>query len=283
MKLKKQFILFFSLLLQLNLWGQSVDETKQMADRLYDQKQYHEALYFYQRVAFFSWPEAESAVLARIANCFYAQKDFTRAIEFFDHAYFAATNPSEKTDYLFGKITTYLETKNYHSALIELLGQDFPENSQNHYRKELFLATAYFGLEQYTKAGYHFSESVPLEQKEARHQIELLFENPKDFSRPNPKLALILSAILPGAGQVYAGEPGAGLNSLLLTGTFVGMVLYLSVRIHPIDAILTGLPWFQRYYQGGFDHAERTAELARERRRNQIFQQSLKIISASGQ
>ncbi len=281
MRLKKQYLIIFSLFLQCNLWGQSKESTHHLADRMYAQNQFEEALYLYQRVAYFSKPQADANVLGRIADCFYAQADFTRAIEYYDHAYFATSDTQEKTNYLFGKMGTYLEIKNYHFVLVELLGEDFPTNIQNHYSKELYLAAAYFGLEQFEDAGKHFVEAIPAERKEARQQIESIFNEPKNFSRPKPKVAFILSAILPGAGQVYAGNPGAGINSLILTGSFVGLVLYLSVRINPIDAILTGLPWFQRYYQGGFDQAEISAEHARELRRNKHYQEALQIIGSS--
>ncbi|MCK5821518.1 MAG: tetratricopeptide repeat protein [Bacteroidales bacterium] len=283
MRLKLLYIIGFSLLQAWSLTGQSINETKQLAGRFYAQQNYEQALLTYQRVAFFTSTKTDPEVLSRIASCFYSTGDFTRALEYYDHAYFAETNPELKTDYLFQKVITYLETKNYHFALMELLGQDFDLNSQEHFRKELLLGISYFGLEQYEQAGSHLTEAIPAARVEAKDSIRQLFLNKKLFQRPNPKAALVLSVITPGLGQFYAGDIAGGINSFLLTGTLIGIYAYLTTRLHPIDAILTILPWFQRYYQGGFDHAERAAELERERRRNQIIQQTLDIISNGDQ
>ncbi|MBT3244519.1 MAG: hypothetical protein HN352_15330 [Bacteroidetes bacterium] len=281
MKLKLLYIIGFSLLISSYLAGQDINQTRQLADHYYSLNNYNQALHSYQRVAFFSRPNADAEILSRIAYCFYSGGDFVRALEYFDHAYFAESDPELKTEYLFQKVMTYLETKNYHFALMELFSQDFESNSPQHFRKELLLGASYFGLEDYTEAGRHLHEAIPSENKEARDKISLIFSNEKSFSRPNPKTALILSAILPGLGQFYAHDAAGGINSFLLTGTLLGVYAYLTTRLHPIDAILTILPWFQRYYQGGFDHAEMTAEKEREKRRNMIFQEAINIISQS--
>jgi len=280
MRLKLPFLISFSLLITWTASSQSINETKQLAGHFFAEQNYEQALLTYQRVAFFSKSKADPEVLSRIASCFYSTGDFTRALEYYDHAFFAESNRDLKTDYLFQKVITFLETKNYHFALVELLSQKFEPNSSEYFRKELLLGVSYFGLEKYTEAGNHLLEAVPAERVKDRESIRKLFSNTKSFMRPNPKTALILSIITPGLGQFYAGDLTGGINSFLLTGTLIGIYAYLTTRLHPIDAILTILPWFQRYYQGGFDQAERAAELERESRRNQILQQTLDIISS---
>jgi TM2 domain-containing membrane protein YozV len=92
-------------------------------------------------------------------------------------------------------------------------------------------------------------------------------------------LASWLSIFLPGAGQIYAGETLAGINSLLLTGFFVGVGFYIISISSPIDALFTALPWFQRYYQGGFQRAAEMAKHKRTENRNQIFNQVIELIA----
>lgn len=283
MRLKKLYLIVFSLTIASLGQSQTPAETRVLADQFFGSGQYSSALSYYQRLAFFSKDDADPLILKQIADCFYATNDFVRALEYFDHAYFASDSESFRTQCLFDKTTILLELGNYHYALAELLGLDLEVGSSEGFKKEFYLGAAYFGLNQFEEAGRHFQSALPLGAEKQRNEIQSLFANPKKFTRPNPKTALILSAILPGAGQVYAGDLGAGINSLLLTGTFVGLVFYLSARVHPIDAILTGLPWFQRYYQGGFDHAERTAESARTNQRNRIYQQTLKIVGETFQ
>lgn len=280
MRLKLLFLIGFSLTLSLLSLAQNNHDTRLLADQFFTQGNYEQALFTYQRIAFFSNTRADPEVLYLIASCFYSTGDYQRALEYYDHAYFGESDKAKKTVYLFQKVITLLETGNYHFALMELLGMEFTPQSQNNYKKELLLGTCYFGLEQYEKAGDHFVEAVPEENYNARDAMRHLFSDTKEFNRPNPKTALILSIITPGLGQFYAHDIAGGINSFLLTGTLLGIYAYLTTRLHPIDAILTVLPWFQRYYQGGFDHAERAAELERERRRNLNYQQALKIIGS---
>lgn len=44
-------------------------------------------------------------------------------------------------------------------------------------------------------------------------------------SRPSPGLAALLSFVIPGAGQMYAGRVGAGLGWFI--GTIIGYVLFI--------------------------------------------------------
>jgi tetratricopeptide (TPR) repeat protein len=278
MKLKSLFIVVFSLSC-FGIYSQNLQQTQDLADDYFENGNPENALYHFQRVAYFSKSKDNHEVIGKIADCYYALGEFEKALEYYDHAYFACHESDKKWDYLFSKISTYLETKNYQLALVELYGIETTPGSELEVRKELYLASTFFGLEEFDQASAHFQAALPDDRSEDRQKIANLFSDPGNTRRPNPKTALILSIILPGSGQLYSGDAEAALNSFLLTGAFVGLVLYLSVRIHPIEAILTGSPWFQRYYQGGFDHAEQTAIDERQRRRNQIYQETLTIIS----
>ncbi len=54
-----------------------------------------------------------------------------------------------------------------------------------------------------------------------------------------------------------------------------------AVKYKFIDAILSIMPWYQRYYQGGFNRAEKMAEKKRSINRSNYFNEILKIISTS--
>jgi hypothetical protein len=69
----------------------------------------------------------------------------------------------------------------------------------------------------------------------------------------------ILSGIMPGLGQVYAGEPAGGLNSLLLNGlTGYGLAHGLA-QARLADFVLY-LALFERFYLGGIKVARARAE-----------------------
>jgi TM2 domain-containing membrane protein YozV len=137
----------------------------------------------------------------------------------------------------------------------------------------------WFGLEDFNKAGSYFEKAVS--DSASRQRIRDLFSNARAFQRPNPRLASWLSIILPGAGQIYSGEVWSGVNSLLLTGFFVGLGFYIISVSSPIDALFTALPWFQRYYQGGFQRAADFARNKRSENRSRIFDEVVTIIASS--
>ena len=62
------------------------------------------------------------------------------------------------------------------------------------------------------------------------------------LDRRHPGLALGLSAVVPGAGQVYAGSPREGVSAFLLTGALAGSSVALARReIWPAAAVSGGL------------------------------------------
>lgn len=282
MKLSIPFTVVFSLLSGLAC-GQDAGATRLLADQYFQNGAYKAALSAYQRIVFFESDTADAELLARIAACFEQTGSPDRALEYYDHAYFASADLQKATAYLFEKVALLLEQQQYHAALVELLSLTPEPQSTNYYRQQLYLGTAWFGLEDFEQAATCFAAAVPPDHSGLSQQIENLYLDPRRIVRPDPKTARILSIIFPGTGQLYAGDPVAGLNSFLLTGTLVGMVLYLTIRVHPLEAILTGIPWFQRYYQGGFDQAAETARKNRERHRNQTFHETLSLIGQSWQ
>ena len=271
------FSIVFSIIQTFTGQAQDLQKTIELGDRYFVSGQISEALYTYQRAVFFSPSGAEADLLLKIADCFEITGDFDRSVEYFDHSYFSESSDSLRTEILFRKANSFIKTKNYHFALIELLGINASEGSFTDRRKFLYLASSYFGLEDFSKSEFYFLKALPGNKPEAYSEIRKIFNKKANFTRPNPSLALWLSVFLPGSGQLYSGDWIAGLNSLLLTGSLVGLTFYLTSLYHPIDAILTALPWFQRYYQGGFDQAEQIAELRRERNRNLTFQELIDI------
>jgi len=277
MKQKVFYILISLIAVATSAPAQTVGEARAFADSLYAAGHLDEALPVYQRSAFFNRPVADAEVLSRIADCFISGGDLEKALEFYDHSYFAQTNDSIKKEVLFRKAACYLKSHNYNFALMELLSLDDSLSSGFEKKRNFYLGMVWFGLEDFSKAGSYFEKSVtdPL----GRQKIRVMFADTRPFYRPHPKLASWLSIFLPGAGQIYSGEIWSGVNSLLLTGFFVSLGFYVMTVTSPIDALFTALPWFQRYYQGGFQRAADFAKNKRAENRSRIFEQVLTVIA----
>jgi tetratricopeptide (TPR) repeat protein len=260
--------------------SQTIEETRRFADNMFEAGNLDLALPVYQRIAFFSRPEADPGVLNRIADCFYAGRNLEKALEYYDHSYFAHSDDSLKNEVLFQKINCYIQSHNYNFALIELLGLEDTINQYFARKKDFYLGVTWFGLEDFDKSAAYF-ERVPGSETD-KLLIREIFSNKRGFSRPNPRLASWLSVFIPGAGQIYTGESLAGINSFVLTGIFIGLGIYMAYAISPVDAIFTALPWFQRYYQGGFQRAADYAKIKRQENRNVAFNKVLDVLAGEG-
>ncbi len=280
MKRASCFILAFSLILTCQVKAQSISETRAFGDHLFIEGDYVNALAAYQRVAFFMRPETDPMLLFRLGECFFISGDPDRAVEFYDRAWFMMPDDSMKAECLFRKADCYLVKKQFAYALLELMSdQDYPDGYL--YRKgQLLKGIAYYGMEDFQAAGLCFQQSLLPGDTEGRTRIREIFDTPRNFSRPDPRAAMWMSVFLPGLGQARSGAWGPAINSLMLNGLLVAATFYLSLRIHPFDAIITISPWFQRYYQGGLKRASELAEVRRAGNREEIYQDILSIIAS---
>ncbi|MFM8493897.1 MAG: hypothetical protein ACKOA7_09205, partial [Bacteroidota bacterium] len=73
--------------------------------------------------------------------------------------------------------------------------------------------------------------------------------------RPNPNAAMVMSAVLPGAGQWYSGSKREAMNTLLINALFLTLTIRTARLVSPLDVMIAILPWFQRYYVGGYNRA----------------------------
>lgn len=281
MKLSILYSIAFSILLIHPGQAQNLENTIRLADRYLESGQVEEALYTYQRATFYIGAGSNAGLLLKIAFCFNISGDFERSLEYYDHAYYSEQNDSARAEIIFYKAAALIESGNYHFALIDLLGLDPGKNELLERRKTLYLASAYYRLGDFINSERYFLSAIPSNEISSITKIESVFSKKSNFYRPNPGLAMWLSVFIPGAGQFYSGDLAAGINSLLLTGSLIGLTFYLTKIYHPIDAILTALPWFQRYYQGGFDQAEKIAVSRRQRNRDLAYKKILDIIAAA--
>jgi hypothetical protein len=105
--------------------------------------------------------------------------------------------------------------------------------------------------------------------------VNELFEKNKKISKISPKKAKVLSMIMPGLGQLYVGDVKNGLNSFLLSTGLLALGLRSAFINNPLDAAIATLPWFQRYYQGGYKKAELIAVAKIQEKRYKIYNQLL--------
>lgn len=253
--------------------AQNFEETINFADNQFKYGELTTALKTYQRALFFSEGKQTFYLFRQIAEISYLINDYETAQKYFGLAYNQADNDSLRTELLFNKASCQILNKNFQFALIDLFSvTDTSGIIQK--RLNFYFATCYFGLEDFSKAQAYFESCVELKDQK---EVADLFSR-KNLLSPSPKTARIMSMILPGLGQAYSLDLKSGLNSLLLTSGLIALGINISIRYTPVDAIFTILPWYQRYYIGGFGKAEEIASGKRQLKRNAVYTKLSKLI-----
>jgi len=265
-------IVFSQFILQ-ELPAQNFEETINFADNQFKSGNLTTALKTYQRALFFSEGRNSFYLFRQIAKISYFKNDYETAQKYFGLAYYQSDNDSLKTELLFNKASCQMLNKNYQFAIIDLLSVDDTSKIVQK-RLNFYLGTCYFGLEDFNNAQTYFESSV--ETKDKKELSDLFSE--KKLLTPSPKKVRIMSMILPGLGQTYSGDIKSGINSLLLTSGLIALGINIAIRYKPIDAIITILPWYQRYYTGGYGKAEEIARKKRNLKKDELYTTILKLV-----
>jgi hypothetical protein len=266
---------------QLQIRSQNLEQTIKFADKQFELQNYQLAVKEYQRALFFAQGKQLDYLYQQIAHSYFVNKQFEQAIYFYELSYKTAINDSVKYERIFNKSQCYLISGDYNHSIYELM--NLPDSLSTYFRdrKKFYFALSYFGLEDFKKSESYFLSLLPENEQAGRDEISKLFRQKKNLYRPNPNTAKTLSIILPGSGQMYAGDVKNSLNSLLLTGSFVMLGIVMTQEYSVLDAVLTALSWFTRYHKGGYLSAKKIAQEKRAIRRDKSYKKLLKIISDS--
>lgn len=233
------------------------------------------ALKTYQRVLFFGGEPHRDECQRQLAALHAELGDFDKSIFYCDLLYQSADTDSLRYEALFSKTGLLMLQNQYKKALLELLSlpKSLPEPWMT--RKQLYLGAAHFGIREFDLARADLLPLFGPEDGAARADFERLMRQAERVSRKSPKTARILSTILPGAGQFYAGDIKNGINSLLLNALLGYWFVATGVSFTFVDAAATVTPWLFRYYGGGIRRAGEILEKKKEEKLRKIFRKAL--------
>ena len=260
--------------------AQNLSQTMDFASRQYQRGNTDEAISLYQRVLFFDSLNIHSFEACRnLASCYISVDNNSKAREFSRMAGNLAPTDSLKNEQIFQLAYLYLAEDDYNYALIELLGLEESGSGYFQMKRNFYLGVAYFQQTDYQKSIGFFLKCIDSTNRGSREElINILDEVRHIEKRYNPKTAKILSMILPGLGQLYCGEYLGAVNSLVLTAGLAVLYIITIDKYSFADATISVLPWFQRYYQGGFQNAEKAAIRHKQNRIKKQYQQILSVI-----
>ncbi|MGC9472478.1 MAG: hypothetical protein ACP5D1_13160 [Bacteroidales bacterium] len=281
---KKHWILFvlsFSLLSAAG--AQETERIISLADTLFSRGRYDHAVKEYQRALFFDPGYRRAHVTAQLGHTWFHRENYEEAARYYDIALNLQENDSLQLELHFRKVLCQMLGEEYQFALIELYGM--PEDMPVYFsrRKNFYLGTCYYSLGSLGEAALAWEEALQSAPAEKQEALNHLLRGKNKYNRPNPNTAWYLSLILPGTGQFYAGDIKNGINSLVLNAGIVYLAYTTAVNYSVIDAVVSILPWLQRYWQGGFMKASDIARKKREKNRKELLLEVYNLFEENGE
>jgi tetratricopeptide (TPR) repeat protein len=248
-------VLFVTLLL--------IDPALTQAEAFYENGYFEEAITEYKRYIFFNPNGSETSVAYyKIGLVYQKLHDWVHATNAFRMAMYTAISDSSRYQAELALAVTYIASGNYSAAEITLLKLEMSTLPLHVRQRAAFLralATMYAKKWKHTQKAfkaYFLSNPDP----DLQAEVDSLIQATNDFCYLSPESARQLSALIPGMGQIYAGDWGNGLNSLVLNGSMIYWMAYKIVNRYFGDAWTIYYFLFRRYYSGGIYNAERIAE-----------------------
>lgn len=273
---KLLFALVISIFPFFQIFSQSVEGTLQFAKEQFEVGNYSNSVLAYERAIYFAENTAPETYF-KLAEAYFLKGDVERAIRFYNNASFLEQDIQKKNDYIFKKCLAYLSINNYNQAIITLGAVNDFNNPEANLKKQYFKSIAYYLKEDYDQFQSIFDnyiEEMDLNSYDAYLMVNN-FNTKADKVKPN--LAMWMSVVIPGSGQLLYGNWKDGLNSMGLTAALVGLYFNYVVQFSLVEGYLVVLPWFQRYHKGGYMIAKRTALEKEEHYRSKAYKEILKL------
>jgi hypothetical protein len=206
--LKNWLILLISLA-GFSLPAQNLQETVQLADSLFARGQYDQALLLYERVHYFDSSGALHNAYSKIAACYFYEKQYGQSADFYTLALLNQNDLEQEKKYTLKKASALIKSGNFLGAREELL---FLTDTQGIGRSYLLLmGISYFGSEEEEKSKPYFLELLSHNKTKQQTMLDL-FQKLKKINRKNPNKATFMSRVIPGMGQMYAGDFKSGIH-----------------------------------------------------------------------
>ena len=251
-----KFFVLISLLTSVAvLRAQSLEESYTLGCELFDLGDLEGASAVLNRVAYFDEEGIyKSDCYYKLAITHLELQEFGMAFKYYEMAIVSCTDLVKANDLILEKSLELIKQKRFLNALQELYSlYDLSPEQQR--LNDYLTATALYGNAEYVEAEKYFLALVET-QKDSVAIDEVFSKIDKKLDPRRPGRARNMSYILPGLGQIYAGNVKSSLNSVVLIGA-IG-VLYLSTvaEYGLISGIITVLPWLSRYHVGGAENAK---------------------------
>ena len=272
-------LLALSILLSMPLFAFS-DDVFSIADDLANQKRYDESITEYKRFIFFN-PEDPHVAEAhyKIGMSYRVKSELHQAITNFDKSIALTKDPNLTDQRRLTLATTLIASQNYNLARLELAKILNSTKDNSLLRKTLYFS----GIEaiymrNWESVGAYFGRYYLDDEK--ADKLNSIIRTTR-HSYKSPTTTKLLSAFIPGAGQIYSGYWKDGLNAFVLNGAIISGVAYNVYKKDYSNAIIVAYLLLIRYYKGNIYHAGKDAEKHNQALDNKATIELLRIVSAN--
>ena len=262
--------------------------TLKYANHLYEQRDYFRAISAYKEIAFHAdYPGLKQVAYSRIAYAYYHSGKYNSANYYVRHllGQFSLNDSLRNEICIIGGLTAY-QLEDYPRAL-----RYFQQSRSGHTSGRSFAYTGlvHAALAQMDSADWYFTR-IPTEDDalfnvQAKDDIRQLLMHRRTDRRKSPMLAAGMSALLPGAGQVYSNHY---YDALQAAGFVLGFAYasYLAYRYEKSEGgpyIRTGIGIGVTgiFHLGNILGAYRTAQYRNYRQRETFLRRLQNLILPS--
>ncbi len=217
---------------------------------------YEAAITEYKRFIFFHPDSIQTATVYHKIGLAYREQGFWQeAIIAMRNAVSHAFEEDTKSEYQLNLAVILLSSQNYDLARLELIKVSLRHPSGTLYQRALFLQVVAFIYQ------FRWEEAQALlKDYTADETLDNLLNIAINQPKKSARIARVLSAILPGTGQIYAGNWRGGLNAFLLNGALGFVAVDGILDQNYLDAFMWTYYIFLRYYRGNVFRAGKAVD-----------------------
>jgi tetratricopeptide (TPR) repeat protein len=258
------------------------DSLINLADSLYNDGFYDEAITEYYRFLFFNrGNEDSSGICSKMAFAYANLGEWEKAIAAVDKSIRQALDDSIREQRILDKAVIELaaDGETNLKSMIKQIYSSTPYANIKCRAGMILLLTAV--LNHNWQSAFVIYQALPDSSRFDSEELEMVLLETRKTNYKSSTAAILLSAIIPGAGQVYTGKWLAGLNALALNAGLGYLTADDLLAGNHGTGIFLFLFLFQRYYAGNIYQANSQAVEHNEAIDKNFEQEILRLLRNS--
>lgn len=262
------------------------DKALEIAEKFFNSENYYDAITEYRRYIFFNSEKKDDSISYthyKIGLAYRNQGKWDESLNALRRSIQTANTEHIRDERKIDLAVVLVACGNYSAAEFYLIKVEMFSNIPELRQKAAFFrgvsAIYSFKWEQARNAfKIYFNNHPERKYAELGKKLDFLLDKAQNLKYKSPKLAKILSTILPGSGQIYSGDWCNGINALAVNTATGYLLVNDLIKRRYLDAIFNSLFLFERFYRGNRYHAEESSKKYNKNINQKLIKKILEII-----